>query len=909
MTGKPLCVRALPLLLLALFLPLQRRSLANFNAVYTRDHVNVFPVVSVARQGKDIVVDGDLSDWRDEAFALLYQDAKLREAHAIRIAFAYDEEGLLLAAHVTDTSPLSSRIDPHTHPTRGWNGDALQVRFVSSSRIRKPVPHKELNGDQIAHLTIWHFAPKEAAALNVGYGMNFHGQKTLIGKESGLVFRQGKEGENAYSLEGRVPWSLLHAQRPEPGASWLCTLQPLWGNAKGKLEHNFFEVVTGGGLQYQNPDGWGEARFIKPDRVNACFKEQAEFLQWRTKLEEGGYEAALAYVAKQVCDHVDWERPELKDRDFAAAYRQGKHLEAARGLIHYMRGREKPVLEYSKEWVAKLRAEATAEERAAARKRFREGDHKARTYALGPTKEDFDQWARRKMDGMAKWGLGGWGTTRSITREISKAWPIEECPDEAFIPWFGGLMKQLPGEWMASMKWNENGMANAGHNWWVVTYRGFYQAGLYFPEFKGFERFRALAPTWLEYEAFGLFEPDGFSRERSGYHWVAADLWDCAKVAMKNGVEFSPEFHERMKLAREMNHVLVTPDGRLPSIGDGMLAYRSSDERPETHPTLEESAARYGDDVDTCLRDSGYYIMRENWTTSADYVLVDAGARGNGVTSHDMSCIFHFQLHANGRCILTSQGCGPYDNSRERTWRRGDLSHNCATVDGEVTVPYSGVHGFDSVVMPFVERWASKPKYAYFSGVHEGYDRKAVHVPSARRKLFYLRGGYWVLIDRFTSGDPASEHAYQLNFQLAAPAKLQEDGSVVTAGKGGNLLIIPVEGARGEAKLQDCPFPLKGRFNPQQLTYTKKCIGHALLATVLVPFTDGNVPKVNVKLLDVQADQRVVSPWEITGLEITIDGKRDVYVDQHMHWNLPWNAGGSGGQDRLFHSRCHQETQ
>jgi len=878
---------------------------SDFNLTCTWDHVNVFPAASVARQGKQIVVDGDLSDWEDEAFVLLYQGPKQRETHAIQIAFAYDKEGLLLAARVTDASPLSSHVDPHTHPDRGWDGDALQVRLVSSSRIRKPVPHEELNGDQIAHLTIWYFAPKNTAAINVAYGMNLLDPRTLIGKESGFVFRKGKEGENAYSLEGRVPWSLLHAKEAEPGASWLCTLQPLWGNAKGKPEHSFFDIVTGGGIQYQSPDGWGEAHFVERDEVRTCFEEQAEFRHWRTRMEEGGYEAALKYVAHRVCDCVDWARPELKDRDFTAACRKGRYLEAALGLVRYLREREEPILEYSKEWVAKVRAEATAEERAAARRKFREGNHAPRTYALGPKREDFEQWARQQLDGMAKWGLGAWGTTRSITREISKAWHLDECPDEAFIPWFGRLVRQLPGEWRASMKWNENGMANAGHNWWVVTYRGFYQAGLYFPEFKGFERFRALAPTWLEYEASCLFAPDGFSRERSGYHWVAGDLWDCAEVAMKNGVEFSPEFHKRMKLAREVNLVLVTPDGNLPAIGDGMLAYRSPDDRPKTHPTLEKAAARYGNRVDTCLPDSGYYLMREDWTTASDYVLIDAGARGNGVTSHDMSCIFHFQLHANGRCILTSQGCGPYDKSRERMWRRGDMSHNCATVDGEVTVPYSGVHGFDAVVMPSVEHWISKAGYAYFSGVHEGYGRKGIGVPSTRRKLLYLRGGYWVLIDRFTSGSPAAEHSYQLNFQLAAPAELREDGSVVTKGKGGNLLILPVEGARGEAELQDCPLPLKGQFNPRVLTYTKKCVGHALLVTVLVPVQDDKTPAARVRLLDVQADLRVVSPWEITALEITIDGERDVYVDQHMHWNLPWEAGGCRGQERLFHSRCH----
>lgn len=35
----------------------------------------------------------------------------------------------------------------------------------------------------------------------------------------------------------------------------------------------------------------------------------------------------------------------------------------------------------------------------------------------------------------------------------------------------------------------------------------------------------------------------------------------------------------------------------------------------------------------------------------------------------------------------------------------------------------------------------------------------------------------------------------------------------------------------------------------------------------------------------------------------TSDGERDVYFVQHMHWNLPREAGGREGNGRLYHSR------
>ncbi len=72
--------------------------------------------------------------------------------------------------------------------------------------------------------------------------------------------------------------------------------------------------------------------------------------------------------------------------------------------------------------------------------------------------------------------------------------------------------------------------------------------------------------------------------------------------------------------------------------------------------------------------------------------------------------------------------------------------------------------------------------------------------------------------------------------------------------------------------------------------------------TLLAPFT-GAMPQVEACLQDVIADQRVLSPWEATGIEIIIDGG-DVYLDLHMQWNLPWHCAEYSGTARLFHSRC-----
>jgi hypothetical protein len=179
-------------------------------------------------------------------------------------------------------------------------------------------------------------------------------------------------------------------------------------------------------------------------------------------------------------------------------------------------------------------------------------------------------------------------------------------------------------------------------------------------------------------------------------------------------------------------------------------------------------------------------------------------------------------------------------------------------------------------------------------------------VSACRRKIFYLRGDYWILIDRFTAAGARDAHAYTQHFQVALPASLDAHQRLTTHGPNGNLLIVPVPAlgsGRTREKLTPCPHPLDHYPNPEHLTYTLTTRGSGIMASVLVPFTGGRKPKVTVRPITIRtADGREPTPWEVTALEIGINGRRDVYVDFHMAWHLAWTAGGFSGTGRLFHS-------
>ncbi len=680
-------------------------------------------------------------------------------------------------------------------------------------------------------------------------------------------------------------------------------------------------------------------------------------------------EASMQPVAADVCAQVDWDHSGLAEAPCTTAYRAGDYAAAALGLIRYLRQRERPFLGYSPEYVRQLRAHATPAFREHARRTlealspvaFLGGDWpdgrgtllaaRPEMLQVAATAEDFLAYAQQVAQARETWGQGAIHTVMNLVRYLQAVWPLQECPDEALVPLFGLLAAQMEREWQSARRWGEASHGTNGHNWWVCQFGAMWKAGYLFPEFRGFVQFQAFYPDWFEREIRLLTFPDGMSRECSvAYHIGTTDLFlDAVRLAQANGLTFSAGFRARLRLMGEVEWKLLQPDGNYPAFGDcfnlgphlferarslaailqipeakylaetmdpgrdyGLgamlvetLNYPSVGE--DLQPAYEALQTRVPDTLDTCLPESGYYAMRSDWTTGADYAALEASPRGMLVTSHGHSAIFDLKLCAKGRPILVGNGKGPdvdYSVSPERRWRVTTAAHSTTTVDGEDNVSIRSTYRFGQVVVPTVDVWVSEPDWAYFSGVHEGYERLEGRVSGVRRKLFYLRGEYWILVDRFTAASEQDEHVYRLHFQVGVPCRLEADGRAVTQGAGGNLLFLPVSGAEGTASLEPCPHPLPEYPAPGQLVYTQQARGRGLFVTLLVPFTGAEAPAVGARLLPVLADNRALSAWEATGLEIEFAGHRDVYVDLHMQWNLPWECGGYQATERLFHSRC-----
>ncbi len=245
---------------------------------YRHDHLNIFPAATVAVQGKSLAVDGDLGDWKPEAFVTMAADLDNKERYAMAVAAAYDTEGLLLAVRYTDDTPLVNRVDPIGQPDKGWAGDSFQIRFITDPAVAVGTPRESVQKDpaknaRVVHMTLWQNSDKKLPAVHVAYGWDFNTQPVLTGAESLFKFATVDGG---YVMEGRLPWALLRVEAPPaPGADWVMTLQGNWsGGGVNDLGHSFYDLVCSAGFPYQTSAAWGRGHFVMADEVASTLAAQ-----------------------------------------------------------------------------------------------------------------------------------------------------------------------------------------------------------------------------------------------------------------------------------------------------------------------------------------------------------------------------------------------------------------------------------------------------------------------------------------------------------------------------------------------------------------------------------------------------------------------------------------------------------
>lgn len=336
---------------------------------------------------------------------------------------------------------------------------------------------------------------------------------------------------------------------------------------------------------------------------------------------------------------------------------------------------------------------------------------------------------------------------------------------------------------------------------------GLYYLGTLWPEFRAAARWRALGRRVLLAALDAHVRADGVYFEQSSYYQrYTTDFYThFYLLTAANGEHV--EVKLETKLAALLDHLMyiTEPDGTTPLFGDddgGRLVML--DERPvndfraalsngaallarpdykyvaqeaaeETLWLLGSEGVNAFDELDAqppvegsrAFADGGYYMMRDGWSGSANYLLVDCGPHGAVGGAHAHADALSFSLAARGRTLLVDPATYTYTGSaRMRDLFRSSAMHNTLTIDNESSSVPDGPFRWKHAAQSSVRRWLSRERFDFFEGEHNGYERlpaPATHV----RSLFFIKGDYWIMRDRvLTKG----AHRYDLHFHFSPDA-------------------------------------------------------------------------------------------------------------------------------------------
>ena len=163
--------------------------------------------------------------------------------------------------------------------------------------------------------------------------------------------------------------------------------------------------------------------------------------------------------------------------------------------------------------------------------------------------------------------------------------------------------------------------------------------------------------------------------------------------------------------------------------------------------------------------DGGYYVMRDGWGDTDNFMIVDCGEVGSISGGHGHADALSIELALHGKTLLVDSGTYTYHESHKiRNYFRSSTAHNTLTVDELSSSRPGNTFGWKTQAEADLISWIAEDRFDFFEGSHNGYERlkdPATHT----RSILFLKHDYWIIRDIVkTPGD----HEYSLNFHFAS---------------------------------------------------------------------------------------------------------------------------------------------
>jgi hypothetical protein len=339
---------------------------------------------------------------------------------------------------------------------------------------------------------------------------------------------------------------------------------------------------------------------------------------------------------------------------------------------------------------------------------------------------------------------------------------------------------------------------------------GLYYLGTQFPFFKRAEHWREKGEGILFAELDRQILPDGvYFEQATWYQKYTADFYTHFLILKTLADEQTPpQMQDKLygKLSKMLDFLMyiTRPDGTTPLIGDddggkilplgnsrpddfraalstGAVLFERGDYKFAAGELAEETLwllglegvlafdtlrAKKPEKNSADFTDGGYFVMRDGWTETDNYLLARGGNLGGLSGAHAHADSLSIILAVGGRSVLTDAGTYTYHESEEMRDRfRSSQAHNTLTVDDQSSSIPGGKFSWRSKAETTVKNWISKDRFDFFEASHNGYERLPDNPVTHARSVLFLKNDYWIMRDFVkTSG----RHDYRLNFQFDA---------------------------------------------------------------------------------------------------------------------------------------------
>lgn len=165
----------------------------------------------------------------------------------------------------------------------------------------------------------------------------------------------------------------------------------------------------------------------------------------------------------------------------------------------------------------------------------------------------------------------------------------------------------------------------------------------------------------------------------------------------------------------------------------------------------------------TDFANGGYCVMRDGWTDTDNYMIVDCGEVGSLSGGHGHADALSIEVSIHGKTLLTDSGTYTYHESRElRDYFRSTAAHNTLEIDGVSSSEPATAFSWKTRAEAKRNNWVSTDRFDLFEGSHNGYERLTDPATHSRSILF-LKNDYWIVRDMV---ETQGEHDYSLNFHF-----------------------------------------------------------------------------------------------------------------------------------------------